>query len=214
MSSRTAQWLAILAPGDIADAAQPVLTLPFLPMLPTQILLNNFLSDLAQFTIPTDSVDPSFTHKPHHWDISLIRDFMLFIGSISSIYDFLTFFVMPAAFHASEALIHAGWFVESLATQTLALFVIRTAGNPLRSRSSRSLVATTQVIVIIGMLLPFTLMAGALGFVALPAAYIPFLHVVTSAYSIVVEVGKRCPARPDTSCARRVIRDNRFVPSP
>src|SRR5581483_8425274 len=96
--------------------------LPFLPMLPTQILLNNFLYDLAQVTIPTDNVDSSFVRKPRHWDIRLIRRFMVLIGPISSVYDFLTFYAMLAVFKAGEALFHTGWFVESLATQTLVLF--------------------------------------------------------------------------------------------
>ncbi|HEX6817976.1 MAG TPA: magnesium-translocating P-type ATPase [Ktedonobacterales bacterium] len=177
--------------GNMFSMAGSVLILPFLPMLPTQILLNNFLYDLAQVTIPTDNMDPSFIQKPHHWDIGLIRDFMIFIGPISSVYDFLTFFVMLAVFHASEALFHTGWFVESLATQTLVLFVIRTAGNPLRSRPSRPLMATTLAIVFVGMVLPFTPLAEALGFVPLPAAYFLFLLIATSTYLVLVEAGKR-----------------------
>src|SRR5207249_3561217 len=116
--------------------AGAVLVLPFLPMLPIQILVNNFLYDLAQVTIPTDRVDPDFVEHPQRWNIKLIRNFMLGIGPISSIYDFLTFFALLRVFRASEALFHTGWFVESLATQTLVLFVIRTAGNPFRSRPS------------------------------------------------------------------------------
>src|SRR5881227_622275 len=110
--------------GNMFSMAGATLFLPFLPMLPTQLLLNNFLYDLAQVTIPTDHVDPSFIRKPHHWDIRLIRNFMIFIGPISSIYDFLTFYVLLVVFKAQEALFHSGWFVESLATQTLVLFVI------------------------------------------------------------------------------------------
>ena len=106
-------------------------------MLPTQILLNNFLYDLAQITIPTDNVDAAYLRRPQRWDMRVIRDFMLFIGPISSVFDFLTFYVLLRVFHADETLFHTGWFVESLATQTLVLFVIRTMGNPLRSRPSR-----------------------------------------------------------------------------
>jgi Mg2+-importing ATPase len=123
--------------GNMFSMAGAAIFLPFLPMLPMQILLNNFLYDLAQVTIPTDTVDASFIQKPHRWDIQLIRNFMIFIGPISSLFDFLMFFILIALFHASEPLFHTGWFVESLATQTLVLFVIRTAGNPLRSRPSR-----------------------------------------------------------------------------
>src|SRR6201981_1479888 len=105
--------------GNMFSMAAASIFLPFLPMLPTQILLNNFLYDLAQVTIPTDRVDESFIGKPHHWDIKLIRNFMIFIGPISSIYDFLTFYVLIHYFRATQPEFHTGWFVESLATQTL-----------------------------------------------------------------------------------------------
>src|SRR5262249_18371644 len=132
--------------GNMFSMAAASLFLPFLPMLPTQILLNNLLYDLAQVTIPTDNVDPSFIHKPRRWDISLLRNFMLGIGPVSSLYDFLTFFVLLVFFRASEELFHTGWFVESLATQTLVLLVIRTAGNPLQSRPSLPLLASVLVV--------------------------------------------------------------------
>ena len=119
--------------GNMFSMAGASVFLPFLPMLPTQILVNNFLYDLAQITIPSDNVDDAFIQKPHHWDIGLIRRFMFWIGPISSIYDFLTFYVLLTVFRAREAEFHTGWFVESLATQTLVIFVIRTFGNPLRS---------------------------------------------------------------------------------
>ncbi len=176
--------------GNMFSMAGAVLFLPFLPMLPTQILLNNFLYDLAQVTIPTDNVDASFVQKPHHWDISLIRNFMIFIGPISSIFDFLTFFMLLYVFQASEALFHTGWFVESLATQTLVLFIIRTAGNPLRSRPSRPLAMTTVLIVIVGIMLPFTPLAGPLGFTPLPLIYFAFLAGMTITYLFLVELVK------------------------
>lgn len=177
--------------GNMFSMAGAVLFLPFLPMLPTQILLNNALYDLAQVTIPTDTVDPSYIHKPRRWDISLIRDFMLLIGPISSLYDFMTFFVMLTIFHASEPLFHTGWFVESLATQTLVIFIIRTAGNPLRSTPSRPLTLTTLLIVLVGILLPFTPVAGALGFMPLPGLYFIFLVAATATYLCLVEIVKR-----------------------
>ena len=177
--------------GNMFSMAGAALFLKFLPMLPTQILLNNFLYDLAQVTIPTDNVDETFIEKPHRWDIGLIRDFMIYIGPISSIYDFLTFFVMLNIFHASESLFHTGWFVESLATQTLVLFVIRTAGNPFRSRPSRALATTTIGIVLVGMILPFTPIAAALGFQALPFGYFLFLVGAVLTYLVLVEIAKR-----------------------
>jgi Mg2+-importing ATPase len=177
--------------GNMFSMAGAVLFLPFLPMLPTQILLNNFLYDLAQVTIPTDNVDDNFVRKPQRWNIGVIRNFMLVIGPISSIYDFLTFFVLLRIFHASEALFHTGWFVESLATQTLVLFVIRTAGNPFQSRPSVPLATTTVLIVCIGLVLPFTALAEPLGFVPLPLGYFLFLAGATVTYLVLVEVVKR-----------------------
>jgi Mg2+-importing ATPase len=177
--------------GNMFSMAAASIFLPFLPMLPTQILLNNFLYDLAQVTIPTDNVDRSFIRKPRHWDIKLIRNFMIFIGPISSVYDFLTFYVLLAVFKSSEALFHTGWFVESLATQTLVLFVIRTAGNPLRSRPSVPLAVTTIAVVVIGLVIPYTPLAAPLGFVRLPAIFFGFLEIAAVTYLGFVEIVKR-----------------------
>ncbi|GCE20550.1 magnesium-translocating P-type ATPase [Dictyobacter kobayashii] len=176
--------------GNMFSMAGAYVFLPFLPMLATQILLNNFLYDCAQITIPTDNVDDSYVKKPQHWDIGLIRNFMIFIGPISSIFDFLTFFLMLQVFHASAVLFHTGWFVESLATQTLVLFVIRTAGNPFRSRPSIPLLTTTILIVLIGLVLPFTPLAGPLGFTPLPPLYFFFLWVMVAIYLFMVQLVK------------------------
>ena len=177
--------------GNMFSMAGASIFLPFLPMLPTQILLNNFMYDLSQLTIPTDNVDDEFLRKPQQWDIGLIRKFMLVIGPISSIFDFLTFYVLLHFFHAGEMLFHTGWFVESLATQTLVIFIIRTTSNPLRSRPSRPLAITTLSIVVIGMLLPFTGLAETLGFVPPSRTYFAYLMVATIVYLILVEMGKR-----------------------
>jgi Mg2+-importing ATPase len=177
--------------GNMFSMAGASLFLPFLPMLPSQILLLNFLYDVSQVTIPTDTVDETFIEKPHRWDIRLIRDFMVFIGPISSIYDFLTFFVMLAIFHASQTAFHTGWFVESLATQTLVLFVIRTTGNPFRSRPSRSLTIAVTLIVVLGIVLPYTPLAGALGFTPLSVLFLLYVIVATGTYLLLVEAGKR-----------------------
>ena len=177
--------------GNMFSMAGASLFLPFLPMLPTQILLNNFLYDLAQVTIPTDNVEPSLILKPHRWDIKLIRDIMIFIGPISSIYDFLTFFALLWLFQASEALFHTGWFVESLATQTLVIFVIRTMDNPFRSRPSMALTVTTLLVVLVGVILPFTPLAMVLGFTPLPGSYFLFLIGATGTYLMLVELAKR-----------------------
>jgi len=177
--------------GNMFSMAAASVFLPFLPMLPTQILLNNFLYDLAQVTIPGDNIDDAYLRHPQRWDMRVIRDFMVFIGPISSIFDFLTFYVLLHYFHAHESLFHTGWFVESLATQTLVLFVIRTMGNPFRSRPSRALTVTTLVIVAIGAVLPATPLATFLGFTKLPVSYFAFLIPATLTYLVMVDVAKR-----------------------
>ena len=177
--------------GNMFSMAGAFLFLPFLPMLPTQILLNNFLYDLAQITIPTDNVDPGFIQKPHRWDISLIRNFMLWIGPLSSIYDFLTFFTLLWIFNASPSFFQTGWFVESLATQTLVVFIIRTESNPLRSRPSLPLSLTVVSVVLIGMVIPFTPLADLMGFVALPPIYFLIMAIYIATYLLLVEIVKR-----------------------
>ncbi len=176
--------------GNMFSMAGATLLLPFLPMLPTQILLNNFLYDLAQITIPTDNVDPIHIRRPQRWDIGLIRRFMIIMGPLSSIYDFLTFFALLHWFHFGEAGFHTGWFLESLATQTLVLFVIRTMGRPWSNRPSLPLAITTVLVVVIGGVLPFTPVASALGLVPLPLSYFAFVAVVVVTYLGLVEIVK------------------------
>ncbi len=177
--------------GNMFSMAAAFLFLPFLPMLPSQILLNNFLYDLAQVTIPSDNVDPGFVRKPRRWDVKLIRNFMVSIGPVSSLFDFLTFFVLLRVLHANEALFHTGWFVESLATQTLVIFVIRNAGTGTRVRPSALLATTTLLVVAVGVLLPLAPFARGLGFVPLPAAFLLFLVAVVAVYLARVAVIRR-----------------------
>jgi len=177
--------------GNMLSMAAASVFLPFLPMLPTQVLLNNFMYDLSQVTIPTDNVDDDYVRSPQRWDMKLVRDFMLFIGPISSIFDFLTFYVLLRVMHATEHEFQTGWFVESLATQTLVLLVIRTMGNPFKSRPSRPLLLTTLFIAALGVVLPFTPIAPAMGFTHLPGIYYVFLIAATLAYFGLVEIGKR-----------------------
>ena len=176
--------------GNMFSMAGAALLLPFLPMLPIQILLNNFLYDFAQITIPTDNVDPVFLRKPQRWDIGRIRRFMWLAGPISSAFDFLTFFVLLYGFGFGERQFHTGWFVESLATQALVLFVIRTAARPWRDRPSLPLIVTTLAVVVSGVVLPFTGIAHLLGFEPLPALYFVFLVLVVGVYLVVVELVK------------------------
>ena len=177
--------------GNMFSMAAASAFLPFLPMLPTQILLNSFLYDLAQVTIPGDNVDNAYLRRPQRWDMRVIRDFMVLIGPISSIFDFVTFYALLHYFHARESLFRTGWFVESLATQTLVLFVIRTMGSPFQSRPSRSLTVTTLVIVAIGAVLPVTPLATFLGFTRLPVSYFAFLIPAILTYLVMVDVAKR-----------------------
>jgi Mg2+-importing ATPase len=177
--------------GNMFSMAAASAFLPFLPMLPTQLLLNSFLYDTAQITIPTDNVDDEYLRRPQRWDIGVIKDFMLYIGPISSLFDFLTFYVLIRYLHAGEPLFHTGWFLESLATQTLVLFVIRTMGNPFRSRPSGALALSALLIVAIGAALPITPLAGVLGFTPLPLSYLAFLVVATATYLGLVELAKR-----------------------
>ena len=177
--------------GNMFSMAGAYVFLPFLPMLPSQILLNNLLYDTSQLAIPTDNVDPSFIKKPKHWDLSLIRTFMIVIGPLSSIFDFLTFFILLHVFHAGAVLFHTGWFVESLCTQTLVVFIIRTAGNPLRSRPSLPLMITVLLVVATGILLPYTPLGVTLGFTPLPGVYFVFLFAMTLTYLLLVELVKR-----------------------
>jgi Mg2+-importing ATPase len=177
--------------GNMFSMAIAAVFLPFLPMLPTQILLNNFLYDVAQITIPSDHVDRNYIGRPQRWDMTLVRDFMLYVGPVSSLFDFLTFYVLLHVLHATEAQFHTGWFVESLATQTLVLFVIRTMGNPLVSRPSLALSITTLSVVAIGLLLPITPLGPLLGFTVPPPVFFAFLCVATIAYLALVEIVKR-----------------------
>jgi Mg2+-importing ATPase len=181
--------------GNMFSMAAASVFLPFLPMLPTQILLNNLLYDIAQITIPTDHVDRAYVSRPQRWDMHLVRDFMLLVGPVSSIFDFLTFYVLLHVLHATEPLFHTGWFVESLATQTLVLFVIRTMKSPFASRPSAALTASTLTVVLIGVALPATPLAPLLGFTIPPVSYFAFLIVAILTYLGLVELVKRALVR-------------------
>ncbi|HET9729316.1 MAG TPA: HAD-IC family P-type ATPase, partial [Acidimicrobiia bacterium] len=177
--------------GNMFSAAGASAFLSFLPMLPSQILLNNLLYDASQMTIPTDAVDEEFLARPSAWDVALIRRFMAFFGPISSLFDFATFGVMLGVLHAHAAEFRTGWFVESLATQTLVIFVIRTRRRPFwRSRPSVAVTAAAIAVPLIGVALPYMPFGHELGFTHLPAAYYPILAVMIAAYLALVEFGK------------------------
>src|ERR1700732_135237 len=169
--------------------------LPFVPMAPLQVLTNNLLYDFSQVPIPTDNVEPEETAKPRTWEIGAITRFILFIGPISSIFDYTTYFVMLYVFHcwnlSGAPLFQTGWFVESLMTQTLIIHVIRTKKIPfIEGRASWALTVTTVLIMCIGMWLPYSPLANILGFVHLPRLYWPILFLTLLCYVVLTQLVK------------------------
>jgi len=177
--------------GNMLSMAGASLFLPFLPLLPTQILLNNLLYDVSEIPIPLDNVDTPEIAGPQKWDVGLIRDFMWVLGPVSSAFDFLTFYVLLSLFDAGETLFRTGWFVESLATQVLVIFVIRTRGSALASRPSRVLAATSLGVVACAVALPFTPLAARLGFTPIPPGFLAMLAGLVVAYLLIAEGAKR-----------------------
>ncbi|MGD1173016.1 magnesium-translocating P-type ATPase [Mycobacterium seoulense] len=177
--------------GNMFSAAAASALLPFLPMLPSQILLNNLLYDTSQLAIPTDRVDAAQLQAPSHWDVAFIRRFMLIFGPISSLFDFLTFGLMLGVLHAGAIEFRTGWFVESLATQTLIIFVIRTRMVPFfRSRPSALLAVTSLTVVAVGAGLTISPLARTLGFTPLPWQFFGVLGAFVVCYLVLVELGK------------------------
>jgi Mg2+-importing ATPase len=172
----------------------------FLPMEPLQLLVNNLLYDFSQVGIPLDNVDADFLEKPHRWNIKGIQKFMIFIGPISSIFDYATFFLMLYFFGCSaagklaigdahrvslEQLFHTGWFVESLLTQTLIVHIIRTRRIPFfQSRASKTMTFTTLLVMAVGLWLPFSPLAPFLGLVRLPPVFFLWMGGFLLAYSV------------------------------
>jgi Mg2+-importing ATPase len=177
--------------GNMFSASVASVVLPFLPMLPSQILLNNLLYDTGQLAIPGDRVDREQLLTPSHWDIRFIRRFMLLFGPLSSTFDFATFALMMFVFHAAQPEFQAGWFIESIATQTLIIFAIRTRRVPFfRSRPSLGLTVASLGVVAIGVWLPFSPLSGLLGFQPLPAPFFLALVGMVIAYLVLVELAK------------------------
>jgi Mg2+-importing ATPase len=177
--------------GNMFSMAGGVLMLPFLPMLPVQILLNNLLYDISEIAIPMDQVDDDMIARPRHWDKRFVRDFMLVLGPVSSLFDFLTFGLLLWAFHAGPQLFHTGWFVESLATQVLVIFIIRTRGKPLVSRPHPLLAATSIAVVAAAVAVPYTAAGPWFGFVPPPAWLLLSLAAMTAVYLTTVQFVKR-----------------------
>jgi Mg2+-importing ATPase len=167
--------------------------LPFLPMLPIQVLTNNLLYDFSQTPIPTDQVDQEWLTRPRKWEINQILRFILLIGPISSIFDYVTFYVMLHVFHCwnNPALFHTGWFVESLFTQTLIIHIIRTNKIPFfQSWASWPLIVTSLIVVAGGAWLTVSPLAGAMGFVPLPGVFWLWLAAILVAYVLLTQLVK------------------------
>jgi Mg2+-importing ATPase len=177
--------------GNMFSMAGAALFLPFLPMMPTQILLNNILYDISELPIPLDEVDATEIARPRALDLNFIRNFMLVIGPISSLFDFLTFYIMLVVLNADEKLFQTGWFVESLCTQVLVIFIIRTQGNPLKSHAHPLLTITSLATVAIAILLPFTSIGLHFGFVPPPAKFYFILGGMVISYLVIVQIAKQ-----------------------
>jgi Mg2+-importing ATPase len=183
--------------GNMFSAAAASIFLPFLPMLPMQILFMNLLYDVANMTLPTDNVDEEYIKKPKHWDIGFVRKYTLFFGPFSSLYDFLTYGIMLFIFGTwvatpkAASLFQTGWFVESFWTEVLVIFVIRTRRIPFfTSRPGKWLILLTLSCVAFGTIIPFTILGGFLGFTALPPEYWVLLTLMVATYLFLVDAGK------------------------
>ncbi|HWA12973.1 MAG TPA: magnesium-translocating P-type ATPase [Burkholderiales bacterium] len=177
--------------GNMFSMAAAVTFLPFLPMLPLQVLLNNVLYDLSELALPLDRVDAEDVRQPQAWDLRQVSGFMLVMGLASSLFDFLTFFVMLHLLHLPEALFQTGWFVESLATQVLVVFVIRTRRSPFASRPAPALAAACLGVVAFACLLPWLPWSAAFGFAPLPVSLCLAIAALVAAYLGVAEFAKR-----------------------
>jgi len=176
--------------GNVFSMAGAALFLPFLPMQPVQILLNNILYDLSESAVPLDAVDQSEIMTPQRWDMHFLRNFMLTMGPVSSLFDFLTFYLLLQVFHAGESAFQTGWFVESLATQVLVIFIIRTSLNPLRSLPHPALLLTSIVVVSLAAALPLLPLGVYVGFVPLPSWFYGALALLVLSYLVIVQIVK------------------------
>jgi len=177
--------------GNMFSMIGAALFLPFLPMLPVQILFNNFLYDFSQVTIPTDNVDAEYLKKPKQWNMKFIQHFMFVFGPISSLFDFLTFYLLFAVLGLSGGLFQTGWFIESLATQVLVVYIIRTRKLPfIQSRPSLPLLLSTLGVVVVGGVFATTALGTYFGFVPLPPIAVFSIAGLVAVYLILVELGK------------------------
>ncbi|MBI5356472.1 magnesium-translocating P-type ATPase [Candidatus Collierbacteria bacterium] len=178
--------------GNMFSVAGAIFYIPFLPMLPLQILLNNLIYDFSQITIPSDKVDNDWIDRPGKLDMAFIKKFMYIFGPVSSIFDFLTFFILFSVFKVNQSVFQTGWFMESLATQTLVIHIIRTKQIPfLQSRAGNFLLLSTFSVVIIGWLIPFSPLAKFFKFSPLPTNILLIIAGLVVCYLVLVEIIKR-----------------------
>lgn len=178
--------------GNMFSMMGASIFLPFLPMLPTQILFNNFIYDVSQVSLPTDSVDADELLKPAHWDFKFIRSYMIVFGWMSSIFDFLTFWLLYYVFKLTAPEFQTGWFIESIATQIFVIYIIRTKKLPFfKSRPSKALFISTFAAVVFAWLVPFTILGNWLQFERLPFYIMAIIASYVFVYLILVEIVKR-----------------------
>ena len=177
--------------GNMLSMIGAALYLPFFPMMPSQILLNNFLYDTSQLSIPLDNIDKEYLKKPKHWDIKFIRNFMLTFGPISSLFDFITFYILFAVFNLHDSAFQTGWFIESLATQVFVIYIIRTKLIPFfQSSPSKFLFFSTLAAVFFGIILTYSFIGHIFGFKPLPFAIILIIFSLVAIYLVLIEFVK------------------------
>jgi len=177
--------------GNMFSMAGASLFLSFLPLLPTQVLLTNLMTDFPEIAIPTDSVDHEMVVKPRRWNVGFIRNFMLTFGLLSSVFDYVTFGVLLLVLHATVDQFRTGWFMESVISASLIVLVIRTQGPLFKSRPSKYLLFATVAVVIATILLPFVGFAKLFGFVPISPSFILFTAIIVGLYILSAELTKR-----------------------
>jgi Mg2+-importing ATPase len=177
--------------GNMFSMAGASIFLPFLPLLPKQILLMNLLTDLPELTIATDRVDADWIEQPRRWDVRFIRRFMVLFGVLSSVFDYLTFGVLLWWLKAGTFEFRTGWFLESVVSAALIVLVIRTRGRLWSTPPSTPLAIATACAVVTALALPFTPIAPALGFSAVPPSFVAVMGVIVGFYVVAAEVAKR-----------------------
>ena len=178
--------------GNMFSMAGASLFLPFLPLLPKQILLTNFLTDFPEMTIARDNVDPEMIEKPRRWDIGFIRKFMVVFGLLSSVFDYLTFGVLRLLLHASPKLFHTGWFLESVVSAAMVVLIIRTQKPFFRSKPGKYLVISTLIIIGLTLSLPYIPVVNkTIGFTPLPISFLIWMVVIVISYVFCAEVTKK-----------------------